>query len=156
MVSLFVIHIHLVCFGKLKTQGYAQTQAHYQKLASKWCKWQETELKPDPHGNLSADLKTLENTLAKFPQTHWTLLSEKGKNITTQDWAKKIEQTTLTHSHLGWIIGPALGWSPEVFRKYPSISLGAQTMSHELTRIVLTEQIARALSLMHGHPYHHA
>lgn len=52
-------------------------------------------------------------------------------------------------------IGPADGWS-EAARARASfvLSLGAITLPHELARVVLAEQIYRALTILAGHPYH--
>lgn len=63
-------------------------------------------------------------------------------------------------------IGPADGWSrqnpvtdptpaknpgrPDAMR----LSLGPMTMAHELARVVLCEQVYRALTILKGHPYH--
>lgn len=50
-------------------------------------------------------------------------------------------------------IGPADGWS-----SHPTgtmrLSLGPMTMAHELARVVLCEQVYRALTILKGHPYH--
>ena len=57
-------------------------------------------------------------------------------------------------------VGPADGWS-EAARKQIStlpgariLSLGKMTFAHEIARIVLLEQIYRALTILGGHPYH--
>jgi 23S rRNA (pseudouridine1915-N3)-methyltransferase len=50
-------------------------------------------------------------------------------------------------------IGPANGWSAP--RKAQTIlSLGPMTLPHELARLVLTEQLYRAFTILAGHPYH--
>jgi 23S rRNA (pseudouridine1915-N3)-methyltransferase len=36
------------------------------------------------------------------------------------------------------------------------LSLGPMTMAHELARVVICEQVYRALTILHGHPYHRA
>jgi 23S rRNA (pseudouridine1915-N3)-methyltransferase len=52
-------------------------------------------------------------------------------------------------------IGPADGWSqPALTRAAKVISFGRITLPHELARVVLAEQIYRALTIVAGHPYH--
>jgi 23S rRNA (pseudouridine1915-N3)-methyltransferase len=57
-------------------------------------------------------------------------------------------------------VGPADGWkrSPELGAQSPGntmmLSLGPMTMAHELARVVLCEQVYRALTILAGHPYH--
>ena len=52
-------------------------------------------------------------------------------------------------------IGPADGWSSAALaRAHRVLSLGRMTLSHELARVVVAEQIYRALTILAGHPYH--
>lgn len=52
-------------------------------------------------------------------------------------------------------IGPADGWTPAAAsRAHRVISLGPITLPHELARIVVAEQLYRALTILAGHPYH--
>ena len=52
-------------------------------------------------------------------------------------------------------IGPADGWSkPGLARATRVISFGRITLPHELARVVLAEQVYRALTILAGHPYH--
>ncbi len=52
-------------------------------------------------------------------------------------------------------IGPADGWSTAArARAGLLLSFGAITLPHELARVVLAEQIYRALTILAGHPYH--
>ena len=54
-------------------------------------------------------------------------------------------------------IGPADGWSEDSRKRAAQLlSLGPMTMAHELARVVLAEQIYRALTILSGHPYHRA
>jgi 23S rRNA (pseudouridine1915-N3)-methyltransferase len=52
-------------------------------------------------------------------------------------------------------VGPADGWSP-AGRERGNIllSLGRMTLPHQLARVVLAEQVYRALTILAGHPYH--
>lgn len=52
-------------------------------------------------------------------------------------------------------IGPANGWSESALRRaHRVLSLGKMTLPHELARVVVAEQIYRALTILAGHPYH--
>jgi 23S rRNA (pseudouridine1915-N3)-methyltransferase len=52
-------------------------------------------------------------------------------------------------------IGPGDGWSAESRKRASeTLSLGPMTLAHELARVVLCEQIYRALTILSGHPYH--
>ncbi len=87
---------------------------------------------------------------------HLILLDPRGKALTSEAFA----------AHLGAIrdagaqtvvlaIGPADGWSPEArTRASLVLSLGPFTLPHELARVVVAEQIYRALTILARHPYH--
>ena len=52
-------------------------------------------------------------------------------------------------------IGPADGWSPPARQRANLLlSLGRMTLPHQLARLVLAEQVYRALTILAGHPYH--
>ena len=56
---------------------------------------------------------------------------------------------------LFFAIGPADGWSEEARKRANLLlSLGPMTLPHELARVVLSEQIYRAFTILSGHPYH--
>ena len=52
-------------------------------------------------------------------------------------------------------VGPADGWSKEALgRASRVLALGRMTLPHELARVVVAEQVYRALTILAGHPYH--
>jgi 23S rRNA (pseudouridine1915-N3)-methyltransferase len=52
-------------------------------------------------------------------------------------------------------VGPANGFSAETRQEAKLLlSLGKMTLAHELARVVLLEQLYRALTILKGHPYH--
>ena len=52
-------------------------------------------------------------------------------------------------------VGPADGWSKVALgRAGQVVSLGRMTLPHELARVVVAEQVYRALTILAGHPYH--
>ncbi len=84
------------------------------------------------------------------------LLDSRGKQFSSEDLAEFLrkgeEQSSVP---LVFAIGGADGFSDEL-RKSASfiMSLGKMTLSHELARIVLLEQLYRAFTILKGHPYH--
>ncbi len=85
---------------------------------------------------------------AKHPTARKILLDPAGKTLDS----KKL--TALFDRDLMFIIGGADGL-PEVWKPKADllVSLSALTMPHELARVVLAEQIYRALTTLRGHPY---
>lgn len=55
---------------------------------------------------------------------------------------------------VSFFIGGAHGLDDEFKRKTKCVSLSPLTMSHEVAKIVLCEQIYRSLSINNNHPYH--
>lgn len=56
-----------------------------------------------------------------------------------------------------FVIGGPYGFSPEARARFDErMSLGPYTLPHELARVVLLEQLFRGMSILAGHPYHHA
>ena len=95
--------------------------------------------------------------LSNIPQgSKVVVLDERGENITSNDFAKKIENWQLGGtSDICFLIGGADGHTDEVRQKADLLlSFGKLTMPHMLIRAVLVEQIYRAQTILSGHPYH--
>ena len=81
-----------------------------------------------------------EMVLAKLqPSDHVVLLDEHGKAFRSVEFARWIEQKNATVRRLVFVIGGAYGFS----------------FSHQMVRLVFTEQIYRACTIIKGEPYHH-
>ncbi len=84
------------------------------------------------------------------------LLDSRGRQMTSEAFAAWLgarrDQGT---QHMVFAVGPADGWS-EAARKRAELllSLGPMTMAHALARVVMAEQLYRALTILAGHPYH--
>lgn len=84
------------------------------------------------------------------------ILDEKGKQFSSVKFADFLEKETLSGtSHLIFCVGGAYGFSDEVKQKAKlAISLSAGTFTHQFIRLMFTEQIYRALSIINNLPYH--
>ena len=86
------------------------------------------------------------------------LLDERGKPMGSEDFAQWLGRERDEGRQLViFAIGPGDGW-PQASRTRGNklLSLGPMTMAHELARVVICEQVYRALTILRGHPYHRA
>ena len=83
------------------------------------------------------------------------VLDERGKPCTTADLARRIEHWKQEGRDVAFVIGGADGTARELQQQADLLlSMSPLTLPHGLCRIVLAEQIYRAVSLLAGHPYH--
>ena len=96
--------------------------------------------------------------LAAIPEKSVTIaLDERGKLWNTQELSKKIEQFQSNTSQINFLIGGPDGLSKACFEKAEiQWSLSPLTLPHPLVRVVLVEQLYRAVSILNNHPYHRA
>ena len=82
-------------------------------------------------------------------------LSDRGKEMNSMEFARFIEERMVSGTRsLAFVAGGFLGLSPRLLnRAEVRLSLSRMTMSHELCRAVLLEQIYRGASLMKGRSY---
>lgn len=85
------------------------------------------------------------------------LLDEKGMGFSSLEFAGFLEKKMCSGSkNLVLVIGGAYGFSEAVYaRCQGKISLSRMTFSHQMIRLLFTEQVYRALSILRGEPYHH-
>jgi 23S rRNA (pseudouridine1915-N3)-methyltransferase len=89
------------------------------------------------------------------PQEHIIMLDRLGKSINTHDLAHVMKKHHDLSQDIALVIGGPEGIAPELLAKaHTTWSLSALTFPHPLVRIILTEQIYRAYSIITGHPYH--
>ena len=84
------------------------------------------------------------------------LLDEHGKELRSIEFAKWLEQKRNTARRLVFIVGGPYGFSEAVYaRANEQLSLSKMTFSHQMIRLVFTEQVYRACTIIKGEPYHH-
>ena len=82
-------------------------------------------------------------------------LDERGKNFSSIDLSKKMEDWLPQGQDISIIIGGADGIDKSIKQKADEQwSLSSLTMPHALARVFIAEQLYRAWSILHGHPYH--
>jgi len=82
-------------------------------------------------------------------------LDERGTELTTRELAAWLKSRMQEGEDLAFVIGGPDGLAPEVLaRARLRWSLSRLTLPHALVRVLLTEQLYRAQSILAGHPYH--
>ena len=82
-------------------------------------------------------------------------LDERGKELSTRELADWLKGRQQAGEDLAFLIGGADGLAPQVLaRSQFRWSLSRLTLPHALARVLLTEQLYRAHSILTNHPYH--
>lgn len=156
--------IKIIGVGKLKEKYFKAGIAEYAKRMNRYAKFEIVEV-PDekaPESLCPAEMQAVmdkegERILDKIKDREYVfVLAIQGKERSSEEFAKEINQlTTYGHSDLTFVIGGSLGLSKAVMqRANTTISFGRFTLPHQLMRLVLTEQIYRAYTIINGLPYH--
>jgi len=84
------------------------------------------------------------------------LIDEKGKHFDSISFSKKFKMLIQnSKKKIIFIVGDANGFSSEIYnRSNEIISLSKFTFTHEIARLIIVEQIYRAITIIKNHPYH--
>jgi 23S rRNA (pseudouridine1915-N3)-methyltransferase len=137
------VQLHIIARGKIGRSPEAELTARYLKRIT-WST-KVTEL-PD-RGGLLPDASANAVTV---------VLDERGKTLTSMDFAKKLEGWRDTgRREARFLIGAADGHDDAIRDKADLLlSFGPATWPHMLVRAMLAEQLFRATSILANHPYH--
>ena len=93
-------------------------------------------------------------TILKTVKPGFILFDERGKSLTSMQWADFFKQQ-VGNADIDFVIGGAAGVADEVRTQAKVIwSLSNLTLPHQLARVLVVEQLYRAFSIIQGHPYH--
>lgn len=90
------------------------------------------------------------------PADHVALLDERGREPSSRELAAWLQQRQMEGRRLVLVIGGPYGFSRQVYdRADERLSLSRLTFPHQLVRLIFTEQLYRACTILKGEPYHH-
>ncbi len=90
------------------------------------------------------------------PSDTVVLLDEHGEEMRSVAFAKWLQGKQFNARRLVFVIGGPYGFSQEVYdRATELVSLSKMTFSHQMVRLIFTEQLYRACTIIKGEPYHH-
>jgi len=115
---------------------------------------------PESRARRQADRRAEEATaiLGKAASAVLVAFDERGKALTSEAFAKRLEAwRDQGRAAANFIIGGADGLDERVRSAADLVvSFGALTLPHQLVRVLVVEQLYRALTILSGHPYHRA
>ncbi len=143
--------IHVLAIGKLKDKRLAGLANDFFKRLRPMAPAKTTELKD------SQPDKEAREMVAKLGSTGGNqlvvALDEHGEDLSSTDLANLLG----THGNIVFLIGGVDGLGAAVKKRADrTIRLSSMTLTHEMARVLLLEQIYRGLSILRGKPYHRA
>ena len=156
--------IKIICIGNLKENYLKDAITEYSKRLKAYCDLKIIEIPeykiPKNPSKLTIE-KALENEsekiFEKINKTDYNIaLCIEGKQFSSVDFSKIFETTSINgYSTINFIIGSSFGLSKSIKEKADlKLSLSAMTFSHQITRVLLCEQIYRAFNILSGGKYH--
>lgn len=154
--------VTLLAVGKTNEPYFIEGVNEYIKRLKHYLPF-DTEIIPDIKNakNLSTEqLKEKEgDEILKYIDSgdHVILLDEHGKEFTSVKFADYLEKKMMTgEKRILFVIGGAYGFSQKVYEKASDkLAVSKMTFSHQMIRLIFTEQLYRAMTILKGQPYHH-
>ena len=158
-----MLHINVICVGKLKEQYLKEACLEYKKRLSKYCLIDIIELAdekiPDKlNDKLSIEIKEREckKILSNIKKDNYIIsLDLKGKQFSSEEFSHKLETISFINSSITFIIGGSLGLTNSVLEQSNElVCFSKMTFPHQLIRVFLLEQIYRAFKISNNESYH--
>ena len=158
-----MLNIKVICVGKSKEKYWDAAYAEYLKRLKGYCSPEVIEVKEAklPANASPADEKKVIETegreiLGRIGSGDCVIaLDIQGKELSSEEIARKISEISFDYSRISFIIGGSLGLSDEVKRRADfRMSFGKITLPHQLARVVLLEQIYRSFKINRHEAYH--
>ncbi len=156
-----MLSITLITIGKIKEPFFQDAFQEYEKRLKPYVRLKVVELTLAPFSKDTKEKakaiegKRIKDFLEKHDQESGAaavyLLAERGRTYDSPAMAAWLEKS----SPLILVIGGALGFSRELYERYPQLSLSSLTFPHEMARVILMEQLYRAASILNGKEYHY-
>lgn len=159
-----MLHIDIVCIGKLKEDYFKNAVLEYSKRLSKYCVLNILELPDEKVPTVLSETeknniiqKESERMALHIKENSYVIaLDLKGKEYSSEEFAKKMENSTLFCSHVTFLIGGTLGMSKKLLDSCNElVCFSKMTFPHQLIRVFLLEQLFRSFKIQNNETYHH-
>ena len=159
-----MLHVRLICVGKLKEKFYREACAEYEKRLKGYCKLEIIELteqrltdSPSQAQIDAALAKEAEAIRAKIPAGSAVVaMCSEGGTLSSEQFADKLSKWMGSGvSHISVLIGGSCGLDESLKKSAQlRLSMSPMTFPHHLARVMVLEQLYRALNIASGGKYH--
>ena len=150
--------IKIVAVGKIKDnrlssliEDYLGKISHYHKIAV-------VEVKDEATDDDGRDILKIEGQriLDKIKDEEYVIVMDlHGKQIDSVSFAQKMDSLLIHYPKITFVIGGSTGLDDSVrHRANMSISFSQMTFTHQMSRLLLVEQIYRCFKILHNETYH--
>ena len=149
--------IKIVCVGKIKEKFFKEAINEYSKRLTKYTKMEIIEVDDINSDDINQILSKERDLILKhINQKDYVITLEiEGKEITSPDLAKRIDNILTINSNITFIIGGSYGLHTDIKDKSNlKLSFSKLTFPHQLFRVILLEQIYRSFKILNNESYH--
>jgi Uncharacterized conserved protein len=141
-----MLHVNLICVGKLKEPFYIAACKEYEKRLSAFCKLQVMEIPEGKESQILSKISTRDYVIA---------FCIEGKLLGSPALAKSIDDIQHMGNPLTLLIGGSEGLPDEAkVRADFKLSMSPMTFPHHLARVMVLEQLYRGFMILGGSAYH--
>ena len=157
-----MVNIKVVAVGKIKESFHKEQINEYLKRLSRYTKIsiievEEAKTKDESLSSINnALIKEGENILKQIKENEYLILLDlHGNDMNSEDFAKKMDQVISLGKSIVFAIGGSYGLSDEVRKRSNfSLKLSKMTFTHQMTRIIILEQVYRSFKINNNETYH--
>jgi 23S rRNA (pseudouridine1915-N3)-methyltransferase len=152
------VRIRVVAVGRDRSGLFAPAAEEYAARIARYVKLEVVEV-PEARkhaGTPRAKEEEGEALLARLGERERVvILDERGAEETSADFARRVERWLARGQDVALMVGGSDGLSDAVrARAQETVALSRMTLPHRLARVVLLEQLYRAMTILRGEPYH--
>ncbi|MBY0577645.1 MAG: 23S rRNA (pseudouridine(1915)-N(3))-methyltransferase RlmH [Burkholderiales bacterium] len=152
--------LHILAVGNKMPDWITSAFGEYEKRMPREARMELREIRPERRdsGKSVQQIQEIEASRVNAAMPHnafRVILDEKGDQLSTMEFAGCVVRWMQEGRDAAFVIGGADGTHPDLREKADRvISLSKMTLPHGLARVMLAEQIYRAVSIINHHPYH--
>lgn len=155
-LGAFEMKINIIAIGKIKEKYFSDAVNEYIKRCSRFGDVRVLELPDAPQGKSQEEQKRIESTqLLDRAKGFIVAMDGRGEQCSSEDIAAFIRSKAVEGAkEISFLIGGSYGHTDELRAHADKVlSFGRITLPHQLFRVILCEQIYRALTIINGTPY---
>ena len=151
------MRINIVAIGKIKERYFSDAISEYIKRCSRYCDVRIIEIPDAPQGKTPDEQRRIESALLLEKATGYVVATDVGgEQVSSESLAATIKSKGVEGAkEISFLIGGSHGHTAALLARADAVvSFGKITLPHQLFRVVLAEQIYRALTINANLPYH--